>query len=86
MGFSIDEILRDEFGLCEEGIEFVKDGFEDMGLPRDLVIHGHTVLAAPLEAKGSPLSRNGKGIDHLTEADFEAFEELLGGAFEACSA
>ena len=60
------------------------DGIEARGLPRTLMIHGRTIMASGLAHKHPEKLHDGRGIDHLTDADFAAFETLVGEAFPLC--
>lgn len=81
---SISEILTEEIGLCPAGVEHVLDGIEASGLPRTLMIHGRTIMAQGLEHKHPEKLHDGRGIEHLSDADFAAFEILVGEAFPLC--
>jgi hypothetical protein len=81
---SVEELLRDEFRLCNAGVRHVLDGIEAAGFPRNLLIHGRTVMAQGRLGKHQHLSVNRKGVDHLTNRDFVLFERLVGEAFGIC--
>ena len=81
---SIEEILRDEFQLCNAGVRHVQSGIAAAGFPRNLLIHQRTIMAQGRLGRHQHLSVNRKGVDHLTEGDFVLFEQLVGEAFGIC--
>ena len=82
---SIEEILRDEFQLCNAGVRHVQNGIAAAGFPRNLLIHERTIMAQGRLGRHQHLSVNRKGVDHLTQRDFVLFERLVGQAFGICS-
>ena len=58
----VADLLAGEFGLCDEEIDYVLEGY-----PKGMLVHGRTVLAQG--AEGTEVVSDGKGIDH---ADVDA--------------
>ena len=81
---SIEEILRDEFQLCNAGVRHVQSGIAAAGFPRNLLIHERTIMAQGRLGRHQHLSVNRRGVDHLTQSDFILFEGLVGEAFGIC--
>jgi hypothetical protein len=82
---SIEELLRDEFQLCNAGVSHVQSRIAAAGFPRNLLIHERTIMAQGRLGRHQHLSANRKGVDHLTEGDFVLFEGLVEEAFGICS-
>jgi hypothetical protein len=86
---SIAEILANPeiVGLCPAGVDHVIEGLDDQGFKTDVLINQHTLMAGGLEknGKGEDLLHDGQGIDHLSDAFFEAADTLIGEGFEICA-
>jgi hypothetical protein len=82
---SVEHILVEELGLCEEGVDFFEAAYlAPRGLTTATLLHEKALLAAP--HFGTPKMSDGKGVDHLfnSEQDFADLDEAIGGAFAVC--
>jgi hypothetical protein len=77
---SIEEALGMFCGLGPEAAAVVIAELEDQGFKTDFLINGRALMAGGLErnGKGEELLHDGRGIDHLSEAFFDALLEAGG--------
>lgn len=84
---SIDHILTEEIGLCEEGAAHFEEVFlAPRGVSRATLLHDRALLAAPHVF--TEKMQDGKGIDHLfvSEEDFVELDAAIDEAFGVCFA
>ena len=81
----LDEVLVQEFGLCEEGVAHFEGAYlAPRGISRSTLIHTRALAAGG--RFGTEQTSDGKGVDHLfsSEQDFEEVGQALEEAFEIC--